>query len=418
MFELNDFNSIKISVASPEKIRELSKGEVTKPETINYRTQKPEKDGLFCERIFGPMKDWECHCGKYKRIRYKGITCERCGVEVTRAKVRRERMGHIELAAPVSHIWYFRGVPSRIGLILDMSPKALEQVIYFAAYVVIDPGSIKTLEYKQVINDKELREIEEKYGDSETTGLKVGMGAEAIRELLMAVDLEKECEETKKIIDSSTASQKRVKAVKRIEILEAFRKSGNRPEWMILTVLPVLPPELRPMVQLDGGRFASSDLNDLYRRVINRNNRLKRMIELGAPEMIVKNEKRMLQEAVDALIDNGRRGKALSGPSNRELKSLSGMLRGKQGRFRQNLLGKRVDYSGRSVIVVGPELKLYQCGLPKEMAIELFKPFVMKKLVESGQCHNIKSAKRTVEKAKPFVWDVLEEVIKERDVPL
>ena len=418
MFELNDFSSIKISVASPEKIRELSKGEVTKPETINYRTQKPEKDGLFCERIFGPMKDWECHCGKYKRIRYKGITCERCGVEVTRAKVRRERMGHIELAAPVSHIWYFRGVPSRIGLILDMSPKALEQVIYFAAYVVIDPGSIKTLEYKQVINDKELREIEEKYGDSETTGLKVGMGAEAIRELLMAVDLEKECEETKKIIDSSTASQKRVKAVKRIEILEAFRKSGNRPEWMILTVLPVLPPELRPMVQLDGGRFASSDLNDLYRRVINRNNRLKRMIELGAPEMIVKNEKRMLQEAVDALIDNGRRGKALSGPSNRELKSLSGMLRGKQGRFRQNLLGKRVDYSGRSVIVVGPELKLYQCGLPKEMAIELFKPFVMKKLVESGQCHNIKSAKRTVEKAKPFVWDVLEEVIKEHPVLL
>ena len=418
MFELNDFCSIKISVASPEKIRELSKGEVTKPETINYRTQKPERDGLFCERIFGPMKDWECHCGKYKRIRYKGIVCEKCGVEVTRAKVRRERMGHIELAAPVSHIWYFRGVPSRIGLILDMSPKALEQVIYFAAYVVIDPGTIKTLVYKQVINDKELREIEEKYGDSETTGLKVGMGAEAIRELLMAVDLEKECEETKKIIDTSTASQKRVKAVKRIEILEAFRKSGNRPEWMVLTVLPVLPPEIRPMVQLDGGRFASSDLNDLYRRVINRNNRLKRMIELGAPDMIVKNEKRMLQEAVDALIDNGRRGKALSGPSNRELKSLSGMLRGKQGRFRQNLLGKRVDYSGRSVIVVGPELKLYQCGLPKEMAIELFKPFVMKKLVESGQCHNIKSAKRTVEKAKPFVWDVLEEVIKEHPVLL
>ena len=418
MFELNDFNSIKISVASPEKIRELSKGEVTKPETINYRTQKPEKDGLFCERIFGPMKDWECHCGKYKRIRYKGITCEKCGVEVTRAKVRRERMGHIELAAPVSHIWYFRGVPSRIGLILDMSPKALEQVIYFAAYVVIDAGTVPVLEYKQVINDKELREIEEKYGESEVTGLKVGMGAEAIRELLMAVDLEKECEETKKIIETSTAAQKRVKAVKRIEVLEAFRKSGNRPEWMIMTVLPVLPPDLRPMVQLDGGRFASSDLNDLYRRVINRNNRLKRMIELGAPDMIVKNEKRMLQEAVDALIDNGRRGKALSGPSNRELKSLSGMLRGKQGRFRQNLLGKRVDYSGRSVIVVGPELKLYQCGLPKEMAIELFKPFVMKKLVESGQCHNIKSAKRTVEKAKPFVWDVLEEVIKEHPVML
>ena len=418
MFELNDFNSIKISVASPEKIRELSKGEVTKPETINYRTQKPERDGLFCERIFGPMKDWECHCGKYKRIRYKGITCEKCGVEITRAKVRRERMGHIELAAPVSHIWYFRGVPSRIGLILDMSPKNLESVIYFAAYVVLDPGNIPDLEYKQVINDKELREKEERYGDSSKTGLKVGMGAEAIRELLMAVDLDKECEEARKIIESGTASQKRLKAVKRIEILEAFRKSGNRPEWMILTVLPVLPPDLRPMLQLDGGRYASSDLNDLYRRVINRNNRLKRMIELGAPDMIVKNEKRMLQEAVDALIDNGRHGKSISGPTNRELKSLSGMLRGKQGRFRQNLLGKRVDYSGRSVIVVGPELKLYQCGLPKEMAIELFKPFVMKKLVESGQCHNIKSAKRTVEKAKPFVWDVLEEVIKEHPVLL
>ena len=418
MFELNDFNSIKIAVASPEKIRELSKGEVTKPETINYRTQKPEKDGLFCERIFGPMKDWECHCGKYKRIRYKGITCEKCGVEVTKAKVRRERMGHIELAAPVSHIWYFRGVPSRIGLVLDMSPKALEQIIYFASYVVLDPGTVPTLEYKQVINDKELREIEEQYGDREVTGLKVGMGAESIRELLMAVDLEKECEQTKSIIDTSTSAQKRVKAVKRIEVLESFRKSGNRPEWMILTVLPVLPPELRPMVQLDGGRFASSDLNDLYRRVINRNNRLKRMMELGAPEMIVKNEKRMLQEAVDALIDNGRRGKPLAGPSNRELKSLSGMLRGKQGRFRQNLLGKRVDYSGRSVIVVGPELKLYQCGLPKEMAIELFNPFVMKKLVESGQCHNIKSAKRTVERAKSPVWDVLEQVIKEHPVLL
>ncbi|MCM1438451.1 MAG: DNA-directed RNA polymerase subunit beta' [Roseburia sp.] len=418
MFELNDFCSIKISVASPEKIRELSKGEVTKPETINYRTQKPERDGLFCERIFGPMKDWECHCGKYKRIRYKGIVCEKCGVEVTRAKVRRERMGHIELAAPVSHIWYFRGVPSRIGLMLDMSPKALEQVIYFASYVVLDPGNVPALEYKQVINDKELREIEEKYGDSSVTGLKVGMGAEAIRELLMAVDLEKECKETRDIIENSSASQKKLKAVKRIEILESFKKSGNKPEWMVLTVLPVLPPELRPMVQLDGGRFASSDLNDLYRRVINRNNRLKRMMELGAPDMIVKNEKRMLQEAVDALIDNGRRGRALSGPSNRELKSLSGMLRGKQGRFRQNLLGKRVDYSGRSVIVVGPELKLYQCGLPKEMAIELFKPFVMKKLVESGQCQNIKSAKRTVEKAKPLVWDVLEEVIKEHPVLL
>lgn len=418
MFELNDFCSIKIGVASPEKIRELSKGEVTKPETINYRTQKPERDGLFCERIFGPMKDWECHCGKYKRIRYKGVICEKCGVEVTRSKVRRERMGHIELAAPVSHIWYFRGVPSRIGLVLDMSPKALEQVIYFAAYVVIDPGSVPTLEYKQIINDKELLEIEEKYGDSSVTGLKVGMGAEAIRELLMAVDLDKECAECRQTIENNQAGQKRVKAVKRIEILEAFRKNNQRPEWMILTVLPVLPPELRPMVQLDGGRFASSDLNDLYRRVINRNNRLKRMMELGAPDMIVKNEKRMLQEAVDALIDNGRRGKAISGPSNRELKSLSGMLRGKQGRFRQNLLGKRVDYSGRSVIVVGPELKLYQCGLPKEMAIELFKPFVMKRLVESGQCHNIKSAKRTVEKAKPFVWDVLEDVIKEHPVLL
>ncbi|MGN0813222.1 MAG: DNA-directed RNA polymerase subunit beta' [Candidatus Coproplasma sp.] len=429
MFELNDFCSIKIGVASPEKIRELSKGEVTKPETINYRTQKPERDGLFCERIFGPMKDWECHCGKYKRIRYKGVVCEKCGVEVTRAKVRRERMGHIELAAPVSHIWYFRGVPSRIGLVLDMSPKDLEQVIYFAAYVVIDPGkepmafedargNVKKVEYKQVITDRDLRAIEEKYGDSETTGLKVGMGAEAIRELLQAVDIEKECKETREIIESSNASQKKLKAVKRIEILESFRKSGNKPEWMILTVLPVLPPELRPMVQLDGGRFASSDLNDLYRRVINRNNRLKRTIELGAPDMIIKNEKRMLQEAVDALIDNGRRGRALSGPSNRELKSLSGMLRGKQGRFRQNLLGKRVDYSGRSVIVVGPELKLYQCGLPKEMAIELFKPFVMKRLVESGQCQNIKSAKRAVEKAKPMVWDILEDVIKEHPVLL
>ena len=418
MYELNDFNSIQISVASPEKIREWSYGEVTKPETINYRTQKPERDGLFCEKIFGPTKDWECHCGKYKRIRYKGIICEKCGVEVTRAKVRRERMGHIELAAPVSHIWYFRGVPSKIGLLLDMGPKPLEQVIYFAAYVVLDPGTVPTLEYKQVINDKQLREIEEQYGDSSKTGLKVGMGAEAIRELLQAVDLDKESEEAKKIIETNATGPKRVKAIKRIEIIEAFRKSGNRPEWMVLTVLPVIPPDLRPMVQLDGGRFASSDLNDLYRRVINRNNRLKRMIELGAPEMIVKNEKRMLQEAVDALIDNGRRGKPLSGPSNRELKSLSGLLRGKQGRFRQNLLGKRVDYSGRSVIVVGPDLKIYQCGLPKEMAIELFKPFVMKRLVETNKCHNIKSAKRTVEKGKDFVWDVLEEVIKEHPVLL
>ena len=418
MFELNDFDSIQIGVASPEKIREWSYGEVTKPETINYRTQKPERDGLFCEKIFGPTKDWECHCGKYKRIRYKGIICEKCGVEVTRAKVRRERMGHIELAAPVSHIWYFRGVPSRIGLLLDMGPKQLEQVIYFAAYVVLDPGKIPTLTYKQVINDKELRELEEQYGDESVTGLKVGMGAEAIRELLQAVDLDKESKETREIIENNQSGAKRLKAVKRIEIIEAFRKSGNRPEWMILTVLPVIPPDLRPMVQLDGGRFATSDLNDLYRRVINRNNRLKRLMELGAPDMIVKNEKRMLQEAVDALIDNGRKGKALTGPSNRELKSLSGLLRGKQGRFRQNLLGKRVDYSGRSVIVVGPELKIYQCGLPKEMAIELFKPFIMKKLVESGQCHNIKSAKRAVEKAKPAVWDVLEGVIKEHPVLL
>ena len=417
MFELNDFNSIQISVASPEKIREWSYGEVTKPETINYRTQKPERDGLFCEKIFGPTKDWECHCGKYKRIRYKGIICEKCGVEVTRAKVRRERMGHIELAAPVSHIWYFRGVPSKIGLLLDMSPKALEQVIYFAAYVVLDPGTTG-YEYKQVINDKQLRETEEEFGDSSKTGLKVGMGAEAIRELLMAVDLDKESEDAKRIIENSSTGPKRVKAIKRIEIIEAFRKSGNRPEWMILTVLPVIPPDLRPMVQLDGGRFASSDLNDLYRRVINRNNRLKRMIELGAPEMIIKNEKRMLQEAVDALIDNGRRGKPLSGPSNRELKSLSGLLRGKQGRFRQNLLGKRVDYSGRSVIVVGPQLKLHQCGLPSQMALELFKPFVMKRLVELEYAANIKAAKRAVDRGASYVWDVLEEVITEHPVLL
>ena len=558
MYELNDFNSIQISIASPEKIREWSYGEVTKPETINYRTQKPERDGLFCEKIFGPTKDWECHCGKYKRIRYKGIVCEKCGVEVTRAKVRRERMGHIELAAPVSHIWYFRGVPSKIGLLLDIGPKALEQVIYFASYIVLDPGYLskllvllhngafdmsagkdhaaivgltelkevavyetreeaktayaealsaelaaeeslltaarelndlkdvsasavrtaletkallekmngganielyslkersgengksyallkrsakllrseavdgetlpvileqekESIVYKQVVNDKRLSEVRDYIGEDSVTGLKVGMGAEAIRELLMAVDLEKESELCKEVIESNATGPKRVKAIKRIEIVEAFRKSGNRPEWMILTVLPVIPPDLRPMVQLDGGRFASSDLNDLYRRVINRNNRLKRMIELNAPEMIVKNEKRMLQEAVDALIDNGRRGKPLSGPSNRELKSLSGLLRGKQGRFRQNLLGKRVDYSGRSVIVVGPELKIYQCGLPKEMAIELFKPFVMKRLVETNKCHNIKSAKRTVEKGKDFVWDVLEEVIKEHPVLL
>jgi len=423
MYELNDFNSIQISIASPEKIREWSYGEVTKPETINYRTQKPERDGLFCEKIFGPMKDWECHCGKYKRVKYRGHTCEKCGVEITRAKVRRERMGHIELAAPVSHIWYFKGVPSKIGLLLDMGPKQLEQVIYFASYVVLDPGSVDELTYKQVITDKQLREIEEKYGDSSVTKLKVGMGAESVRELLMAVDLAKESEICKKIIDENVNAtkgpgQKAIKAIKRLEVIESFRKSGNRPEWMILTVLPVIPPDIRPMVQLDGGRFATSDLNDLYRRVINRNNRLKKMMEIGAPEMIIKNEKRMLQEAVDALVDNGRRGKALAGPSNRDLKSLSAMLRGKQGRFRQNLLGKRVDYSGRSVIVVGPELKIYQCGLPKEMAIELFKPFIMKRLVESGQCHNIKTAKRAVEKAKDMVWNVLEDVIKDHPVLL
>ncbi len=423
MYELNDFNSIQISIASPEKIREWSYGEVTKPETINYRTQKPEKDGLFCEKIFGPTKDWECHCGKYKRVKYKGQVCEKCGVEITRSKVRRERMGHIELAAPVSHIWYFKGVPSKIGTLLDMSPKQLEAVLYFVSHVVLNPGCVTELEYKQVISDKAYREIEEQYGDSSVTGLKVGMGAEAIRELLQAVDLDAEAEACKKIIDEKTdntkgPSQKVTKAVKRLEVIESFRKSGNRPEWMILTVLPVIPPDIRPMVQLDGGRFATSDLNDLYRRVINRNNRLRRMVEIGAPEMIVKNEKRMLQEAVDALIDNGRKGKALTGPSNRELKSLSAMLRGKQGRFRQNLLGKRVDYSGRSVIVVGPELKIYQCGLPKEMAIELFKPFIMKRLVENGQCQNIKTAKRAVEKAKDMVWNVLEDVIKDHPVLL
>ena len=418
MYELNDFNSIQISIASPEKIREWSYGEVTKPETINYRTQKPERDGLFCEKIFGPMKDWECHCGKYKRVKYKGHVCEKCGVEITRSKVRRERMGHIELAAPVSHIWYFKGVPSKIGLLLDMSPKPLEKVLYFAEYVVLDPGSVNELSVKQVITEKQLREIEDKYGESSVTGLKVGMGAESIRELLMAVDLDKEAESCRQIIAENPQGQKAVKAIKRLEVVESFRKSGNRPEWMILTVLPVIPPDIRPMVQLDGGRFATSDLNDLYRRVINRNNRLKKMMEISAPEMIVKNEKRMLQEAVDALIDNGRRGKAFSGPSNRELKSLSAMLRGKQGRFRQNLLGKRVDYSGRSVIVVGPDLKIYQCGLPKEMAIELFKPFIMRRLVESGQCHNIKTAKRAVEKAKDMVWNVLEDVIKDHPVLL
>ena len=412
MFELNNFDAIKIGLASPEKIREWSRGEVKKPETINYRTLKPERDGLFCERIFGPTRDWECHCGKYKRVRYKGIICDRCGVEVTRSKVRRERMGHIELAAPVSHIWYFKGIPSRMGLLLDMSPRALEKVLYFAAYVVIDPGSTP-LSHKQVLNEKEYRESIEKFGNN----FRAGMGAEAIKELLQNIDLDATAAELREEIENSNG-QKKIRAIKRLEVVEAFRQSGNKPEWMILDVIPVIPPELRPMVQLDGGRFATSDLNDLYRRVINRNNRLKRLLDLGAPEIIVRNEKRMLQEAVDALIDNGRRGRPVTGPGNRPLKSLSDMLKGKQGRFRQNLLGKRVDYSGRSVIVVGPELKIYQCGLPKEMALELFKPFVMKRLVESGLAHNIKSAKRMVERVKPEVWDVLEEVIKGHPVLL
>ncbi len=416
MFELNNFDSIQISIASPEKIRQWSHGEVTKPETINYRTQKPERDGLFCERIFGPTKDYECHCGKYKRIRYAGIVCDKCGVEVTKAKVRRERMGHIELAAPVSHIWYFRGVPSKIGLMLDMSPKQLEQVIYFACFVVLDNGNIEELAYKQVITDKEYRDLIEKYGED---SFKVGMGAEAIKELLMAVNLEAESKALKEEIDSDkTSSQRKIKAIKRLEIVEAFRLSGSRPEWMILDAIPVIPPELRPMVQLDGGRFATSDLNDLYRRLINRNNRLRKLMQIGSPDIIIRNEKRMLQEAVDALIDNGKHGKSATGPGGRELKSLSAMLRGKQGRFRMNLPGKRVDYSGRSVIVVGPELKIYQCGLPKEMAIELFKPFVMKRLVEDGTCHNIRSAKRTVERMKPCVWDILEEIIKDHPVLL
>ncbi|NMA84621.1 MAG: DNA-directed RNA polymerase subunit beta' [Epulopiscium sp.] len=407
------FDSIKIGLASPEKIREWSKGEVKKPETINYRTLKPERDGLFCERIFGPSKDWECHCGKYKRIRYKGIVCDRCGVEITKSTVRRERMGHIELAAPVSHIWYFKGIPSRMGLILDMSPRSLEKVLYFASYIVLDPGSTG-LQYQQLLTEKEYREACEKY---ESAQFRVGMGAEAVQELLNNIDLEAQSIELKKALRETTG-QKRIRIIKRLEVVEAFLLSGNRPDWMILDVIPVIPPDLRPMVQLDGGRFATSDLNDLYRRVINRNNRLKRLLDLGAPDIIVRNEKRMLQEAVDALIDNGRRGRPVTGPGNRPLKSLSDMLKGKQGRFRQNLLGKRVDYSGRSVIVVGPELKIYQCGLPKEMAIELFKPFVMKKLVEEGQAHNIKSAKRMVERLQPEVWDVLEEVIKEHPVML
>jgi len=412
MFELNNFDAIKIGLASPEKIREWSRGEVKKPETINYRTLKPERDGLFCERIFGPTRDWECHCGKYKRVRYKGIICDRCGVEVTRSKVRRERMGHIELAAPVSHIWYFKGIPSRMGLLLDMSPRALEKVLYFAAYVVIDPGTTP-LAPKQVLTEKEYRESVEKFGNN----FRAGMGAEAIKELLASLDLDQMSKELRDEVENSNG-QKKVRAIKRLEVVEAFRSSGNKPEWMILDTIPVIPPELRPMVQLDGGRFATSDLNDLYRRVINRNNRLKRLLDLGAPEIIVRNEKRMLQEAVDALIDNGRRGRPVTGPGNRPLKSLSDMLKGKQGRFRQNLLGKRVDYSGRSVIVVGPELKIYQCGLPKEMALELFKPFVMKKLVKKGLAHNIKSAKRMVERVKTEVWDVLEEVIKEHPVLL
>ena len=406
------FDAIKIGLASPEKIREWSHGEVKKPETINYRTLKPEKDGLFCERIFGPSKDWECHCGKYKKIRYKGVICDRCGVEVTKSSVRRERMGHIELAAPVSHIWYFKGIPSRMGLMLDLSPRTLEKVLYFANYIVLDPGKTD-LSYKQVLTEREYQEAKEKWGNA----FRADMGAESIQELLKAIDMEKESEELKRGLKESTG-QKRARIIKRLEVVEAFRESGNRPEWMVMDVIPVIPPDLRPMVQLDGGRFATSDLNDLYRRIINRNNRLKRLLELGAPDIIVRNEKRMLQEAVDALIDNGRRGRPVTGPGNRALKSLSDMLKGKSGRFRQNLLGKRVDYSGRSVIVVGPELKIYQCGLPKEMAIELFKPFVMKELVANGISHNIKSAKKSVERLEPQVWDVLEEVIKEHPVML
>ncbi len=407
------FDAIKIGLASPEKIMEWSRGEVTKPETINYRTLKPEKDGLFCERIFGPSKDWECHCGKYKKIRYKGVVCDRCGVEVTKASVRRERMGHIALAAPVSHIWYFKGIPSRMGLILDISPRTLERVLYFASYIVLDKGETD-LQYKQILSEAEYQEEKEKWGSK---AFRVGMGAEAIQELLQSIDLEKEYAELQAGLVNATG-QKRARIVKRLEVVEAFRESGNKPEWMILSAIPVIPPDLRPMVQLDGGRFATSDLNDLYRRIINRNNRLRRLLELGAPDIIVRNEKRMLQEAVDALIDNGRRGRPVTGPGNRALKSLSDMLKGKSGRFRQNLLGKRVDYSGRSVIVVGPELKIYQCGLPKEMAIELFKPFVMKELVANGTAHNIKNAKKMVERLQPEVWDVLEEVIKEHPVML
>ncbi len=412
MFETNTFDSIKIGLASPEKIRQWSKGEVKKPETINYRTLKPEKEGLFCEKIFGPTKDWECHCGKYKRVRYKGVVCDRCGVEVTKSKVRRERMGHIELAAPVSHIWYFKGIPSRMGLILDMSPRALEKVLYFASYIVIEGGDTALYE-KQLLTEAEYRDAYDKHGNK----FKAMMGAEAVKALLAKIDLETESNDLKAQLKDASG-QKKIRITRRLEVIEAFRKSGNRPEWMVLDVIPVIPPDLRPMVQLDGGRFATSDLNDLYRRVINRNNRLKRLLDLGAPDIIVRNEKRMLQEAVDALIDNGRRGRPVTGPGNRPLKSLSDMLKGKQGRFRQNLLGKRVDYSGRSVIVVGPNLKFYQCGLPKTMALELFKPFVMKKLVQEGHAHNIKSAKRMVERVKPQVWDVLESVIKDHPVLL
>ncbi len=412
MLEFNNFDSIKIGLASPEKIRAWSKGEVKKPETINYRTLKPEKEGLFCEKIFGPTKDWECHCGKYKRVRYKGVICDRCGVEVTKAKVRRERMGHIELAAPVSHIWYFKGIPSKMGILLDMSPRALEKVLYFASYIVIEPGET-SLSFKQLLTEKEYSDYREKFGNE----FKAAMGAEAVKEVLDMIELDKLADDLAGKLKDATG-QKKVRTLRRLEVVEAFRKSENNPSWMILDVIPVIPPDLRPMVQLDGGRFATSDLNDLYRRVINRNNRLKRLLELGAPDIIVRNEKRMLQEAVDALIDNGRRGRPVTGPGNRPLKSLSDMLKGKQGRFRQNLLGKRVDYSGRSVIVVGPELKFYQCGLPKKMALELFKPFVMKKLVKDGYVHNIKSAKRMVERVKPEVWDIVEEVIKEHPVML
>ena len=412
LLDVRNFESMRIGLASPDMIREWSHGEVRKPETINYRTLKPERDGLFCERIFGPTRDWECHCGKYKRVRYKGIICDRCGVEVTRSKVRRERLGHIELAAPVSHIWYFKGIPSRMGLLLDMSPRSLEKVLYFVSYLVLEPGDTPLMK-KQLLTETEYRDYREKYGQR----FQAGMGAEAIKEMLQEMDMEQLAEELR-IEFNEVSGQRRIRAIRRLEVVEAFLLSGNRPEWMVMDVVPVIPPELRPMVQLDGGRFATSDLNDLYRRVINRNNRLKRLLDLGAPDIIVRNEKRMLQEAVDALIDNGRRGRPVTGPGNRPLKSLSDMLKGKQGRFRQNLLGKRVDYSGRSVIVVGPELQFHQCGLPKEMALELFKPFVMKRLVNDGHAHNIKSAKRMVERVRSEVWDVLEEVIKEHPVLL